>query len=127
MTVRNDLKNVLGSLLKIGATRVELFGLELSEEKERMLGMLLFGMLGFVFVLLALMTGTVLIGLYFWETEYRFMVLLGLAVFHVLAAFACFFYIRSRFLQVAMPFSATVKALQDDARYIASQNPKGPL
>ncbi|NLY35327.1 MAG: hypothetical protein GX040_11525 [Alcaligenaceae bacterium] len=118
MTVRHDLKNAVGSLCKIMATRIELLGLELAEEKERMLGMLLFGLLGFVFFLLALMTATVFVGLYFWDTDYRFTVLLGLVLFHVLATLACFLYIRSRFIRSGLPFSATAKALQDDAKFM---------
>lgn len=126
MTVGPDLKNAVGSLFKIAATRMELFGLELVEEKERLLGMLLFGMLGFVFILLALMSATVLVGLFFWDTPYRFIVLLGLVLFHALAAMICFWYIRSRFLSSGMPFSATARALQDDARFLGRQIPEAP-
>lgn len=116
MTVRHDLKNAVGSLFKIAATRMELFGLEVAEEKERMLGMLWLSMFGFVFFILALMSATVLVGLYFWGTEYRFVVLLGLVLFHTMASLACFFYVRSRLIRKHLPFSATVKALQDDAQ-----------
>lgn len=123
MTVRHDLKNAVGSLFKVAATRMELFGLELAEEKERMLGMLWLSMFGFVFFLLALMSATVLVGLYFWGTEYRFVVLLGLVLFHTLAALACFFYVRSRLIRKQLPFSATVKALQDDARFMNREAP----
>ena len=123
MTIRHDLKNAVGSLFKIAATRLELFGLELAEEKERMLGMLLFGMLGFVFFLLTLMSATVLVGLYFWSTEYRFAVLLGLVLFHALATLVCFLYIRAHFIRSSLPFSATVNALQDDAQYMKRTTP----
>ncbi|MDY0271600.1 MAG: phage holin family protein [Advenella sp.] len=123
MTVRHDLKNAVGSLFKVAATRMELFGLELAEEKERMLGMLWLSMFGFVFFILALMSATVLVGLYFWGTEYRFVVLLGLVLFHTLAALACFFYVRSRLIRKQLPFSATVKALQDDARFMNREAP----
>ena len=123
MTVRHDLKNAVGSLFKVAATRMELFGLELAEEKERMLGMLWLSMFGFVFFLLALMSATVLVGLYFWGTEYRFVVLLGLVLFHTLAALACFFYVRSRLIRKQLPFAATVNALQEDARFMNRQTP----
>lgn len=123
MTVRHDLKNAVGSLFKVAATRMELFGLELAEEKERMLGMLWLSMFGFVFFLLALMSATVLVGLYFWGTEYRFVVLLGLVLFHALAALACFFYVRSRLIRKQLPFAATVNALQEDARFMNRQTP----
>lgn len=123
MTVRHDLKNAVGSLFKVAATRMELFGLELAEEKERMLGMLWLSMFGFVFFILALMSATVLVGLYFWGTEYRFVVLLGLVLFHTLAALACFFYVRSRLIRKQLPFAATVNALQEDARFMNRQTP----
>ncbi len=123
MSVKQNLGSVAGDFTSLVKTRLELLSLELAEEKDRLLSVLLFGAIGLLFLHLALMVIAVLVGLFFWETEYRYLALAILVLIYVLVGVGCLFLMKKHLGLAASPFSATVDALRDDAAALRGRRP----
>lgn len=92
---------------------VELFGIELQEQKTRSLGLLLLAGLALVFTLLLLGALSVLVLILLWDS-YRLAGIIGLCVFHGLAALFCGVRLKSLISDETSPFSATLEELAKD-------------
>ncbi|GGU56351.1 membrane protein [Pseudomonas laurentiana] len=92
---------------------VELFGIELQEQKTRSLGLLLLAGLALVFTLLLLGALSVLVLILLWDS-YRLAGIIGLCVFHGLAALFCGLRLKSLISDETSPFSATLEELAKD-------------
>ena len=92
---------------------VELFGIELQEQKARTLSLLLFAGLALVFALLLLtaLSGLVLVML--WDS-YRLAGIVGLCVFYGLAALFCGLRLKAAMFDESSPFSSTLEELAKD-------------
>ncbi|SDQ53366.1 Uncharacterized membrane protein YqjE [Pseudomonas sp. UC 17F4] len=92
---------------------VELFGIELQEQKARTLSLLLFAGLALVFALLLLtaLSGLVLVML--WDS-YRLAGIIGLCVFYGLAAVFCGLRLKAAVFDESSPFSSTLEELAKD-------------
>ncbi|WP_166366605.1 phage holin family protein [Pseudomonas akapageensis] len=92
---------------------VELFGIELQEQKARTLSLLLFAGLALVFALLliAALSGLVLIVL--WDS-YRLGGIIGLCVFYGLATLFCGLRLKAAIFDESSPFNATLEELAKD-------------
>ncbi|CAK9888351.1 MULTISPECIES: phage holin family protein [Pseudomonas] len=92
---------------------VELFGIELQEQKARTLSLLLFAGLALVFALLLLtaLSGLVLVML--WDS-YRLAGIIGLCVFYGLAAIFCGLRLKAAVFDESSPFSSTLEELAKD-------------
>lgn len=115
MSVKQNLSAVAGGFTALLKTRLELLSLELSEEKGRLLSVLLFGAIGLLFLHLALTVVAVLVGLFFWNTEYRYIALAVLVVVYALVGLGCLLLMKKHLGLAVTPFSATIDALRDDA------------
>ncbi len=115
MSVKQNLGSVASDFASLVKTRLELLSLELAEEKDRLLSVLLFGAVGLLFLHLALMVIAVLVGLFFWETDYRYIALAILVLVYVLVGVGCLLLMKKHLGLAATPFAATVEALKDDA------------
>ncbi len=118
---------VLESLRRIGdsgiallQTRLELFGLELQEHKERLVRVLLLAVgmlfLGNMAALVVTVTIVVLAG-----PEARKPVLIVLSLLYVLATVAAFFALRKELRGAPPPLSDTVSELKKDRDWLNSQ------
>ncbi|MBF4210033.1 hypothetical protein EI533_20095 [Pseudomonas donghuensis] len=92
---------------------VELFGIELQEQKARTLSLLLLAGLALVFALLLLtaLSGLVLVML--WDS-YRLAGIVGLCVFYGLAALYCGLRLKAAMFDESSPFSSTLEELAKD-------------
>ncbi|CAI8826307.1 MULTISPECIES: phage holin family protein [Pseudomonas] len=92
---------------------VELFGIELQEQKARTLSLLLLAGLALVFALLLLtaLSGLVLVML--WDS-YRLAGIVGLCVFYGLAALFCGLRLKAAMFDESSPFSSTLEELAKD-------------
>ncbi|MCP3749247.1 MULTISPECIES: phage holin family protein [Pseudomonas] len=92
---------------------VELFGIELQEQKARTLSLLLLAGLALVFALLLLtaLSGLVLVML--WDS-YRLAGIVGLCVFYGLAALFCGLRLKAAVFDESSPFSSTLEELAKD-------------
>ena len=111
---------LLASLRGLGANllgtvhdRVELFTVELHEEKVRLVQLLFWiGAIGFAAVMAMTFVSLTLVYL-FWDSA-RLAVLGGLAAFYVAAFIACAFAFRRYLARQPRPFDATLTELRED-------------
>lgn len=92
---------------------VELFGIELQEQKARTLSLLLFAGLALVFALLLLTALSALLLVLLWDS-YRLAGIIGLCVFYGAAALFCGLRLKAAVHDEASPFSATLEELAKD-------------
>ena len=96
---------------------VELFGLELQEQKARTLALLLFAGLALVFALLLLMGLSLLVLVLFWD-DHRLAAALGLCLFYCVSGVLCALRLRSLMEDDGSPFSATLEELARDKEHL---------
>ena len=107
-----SLRGLAETLLGIAATRFELLGIEVAEEKERLVGLLLTALaLVFAFAFAALML-TLLVVALFWDQ--RLLALAACAVFYgALGAWLCS-YLRAQLAAHPPLFAGTISELNKD-------------
>jgi uncharacterized membrane protein YqjE len=113
-----SLKRMTGTLLAIFQTRLELFSIEVEEERLHIKQMLLYGSIALLFFALAAILLTALVVVVFWDS-YRLQVLGGFTMLYLVAgAFAwnAFHRVANRKSQL---FSASMAALADDHDQLA--------
>ncbi|AZC32524.1 phage holin family protein [Pseudomonas chlororaphis] len=94
-------------------SHVELFGIELQEQKARTVSLLLFAGLALVFALLLLIGLSALVLILFWDT-YRLPAIIGLCAFYTLAALFCAMRLKAAIFDESSPFHATLEELAND-------------
>lgn len=111
---------MLKTLRDVVENRVELFLVELHEERARLFGALLQAVLGIIFALMAMILVTLGVVVAFWETH-RLLVLAVLAAAYAGAAAAVFLNLRTR-LQRWRAFSATLDQIKKDRSCFEKRN-----
>ncbi len=94
-------------------SHVELFGIELQEQKARTVSLLLFAGLALVFALLLLVGLSALVMILVWDT-YRITGIISLCVFYSLAAAFCGVRLKAAIFDESTPFHATLEELAND-------------
>ena len=94
-------------------SHVELFGIELQEQKARTVSLLLFAGLALVFALLLLVGLSALVMILVWDT-YRLTGIISLCVFYTLAAAFCGVRLKAAIFDESTPFHATLEELAND-------------
>lgn len=94
-------------------SHVQLFGIELQEQKSRTVSLLLFAGLALVFALLLLIGLSTLVLILVWDT-YRLAGIIGLCVFYTLAALFCGLRLKAAIFDESSPFHATLEELAND-------------
>ncbi|MCX4160281.1 MULTISPECIES: phage holin family protein [Paraburkholderia] len=107
------LRRLLGSVFSILQTRLELIGIELSEEKDRLLAVLFLGLAAMMLATMALIALTALVAIAFWDT-WRWQALAGITLVYALAALFCALRARSGLRNAPIIFEATLKEFEKD-------------
>lgn len=107
------LRRLAGSALALLHTRLELVGIELTEEKERLMGVLFLGVAAMMLAMMALISLTVLVAIAFWDT-YRWQSLAGITVLYALAGVICALKARAGLRGAPAVFEATLAELEKD-------------
>ena len=94
-------------------SHVELFGIELQEQKARTVSLLLFAGLALVFALLLLIGLSALVLILVWDT-YRLYGILALCGFYTLAALFCALRLKAAVFDESSPFHSTLEELAND-------------
>jgi len=115
------LRRIASGVLAIAQTRLELVGIELAEEKERLLLSLFIGLASMLLSLMALITLTALIAATFWDS-YRWQSLTLLTLAYAIAALWCGLKAWSRLRDAPPIFPATLAELEKDR--VALRHPK---
>ncbi|CAB3786515.1 phage holin family protein [Pararobbsia alpina] len=110
---QSPLRRIVGAVLGIAHTRLELLGIELSEEKDRLLTAMFIGLAAMLFGMMALIAFTFLIAAMFWDT-YRWQSLTVLSLVYLLLAVLCALLARHRFRSSPPMFQATLGELEKD-------------
>lgn len=108
------LRRLIGSVFAILQTRLELIGIELAEEKDRLIGVLFLGLAAMMFAMLGLIALTALVAITFWDTTYRWEALAGLTVVYALAAVFCALKARRGLHHGPVVFEATLHEFEKD-------------
>jgi uncharacterized membrane protein YqjE len=110
---QSPLRRIVSSVVAIFETRLELIGIELAEEKERLIGVLFLGLAAMMLVMMALITLTVLIAIAFWDS-YRWQSLAVITLVYVLAAVACALKARGGLRETPNVFDSTLAEFKKD-------------
>jgi uncharacterized membrane protein YqjE len=111
---------LLKTLHDVAENRVELFLIELKEERARFFDALLLAAVGIVCALMALVMLTFTVVVAFWETH-RLPVLVLVTVVYAVAAAAAFINLRAR-LQRWRAFSETLEQIKKDRSCLEKPN-----
>ncbi len=110
---RPSLRRFGAAFLGLLHGHVELFGIELQEQKANTLRLLLFAGLALVFALLLLVGLSLLVLIVFWDTN-RLAAALGLCLFYVIGSLFCGWRLYQSINDESSPCSATLEELAND-------------
>jgi len=111
------LRDLLGAAVGLLGTHVELFGLELQEEKERLRELLLLGILAGAGLTLGLLLASAFLVVLFWDS-YRLQVLGALILACLGLSAWAFAALRRRLTAHPNPFAASVAELERDRQHL---------
>lgn len=114
MAFRQSAGQLASTLVSIVNTRLELFTIELAEQRARLLKVLCLALGAVLFLVLAFLIVSLLVALYFWPTEYRYLALGLLALAYLLAGAGLAWWVRQELCQNPVPFEATLDELRRD-------------
>jgi uncharacterized membrane protein YqjE len=107
------LRRIIGSVFAILQTRLELVGIELAEEKDRLLAVLFLGLAAMMLATMALIALTALVAIAFWDT-YRWQALASITAVYAIAGIACALKARSGLRNAPMVFDSTIAEFEKD-------------
>jgi uncharacterized membrane protein YqjE len=110
---QGPLRRIVSSVFAIFETRLELIGIELAQEKQRLIGVLFLGLAAMMLCMMALITLTVLVAIAFWDT-YRWQSLVVITLVYVLVAVLCALRARSGLLDAPNVFDSTIAEFKKD-------------
>lgn len=108
-----SLRRLTAAFLALLQNHIELFGLELQEQKSNAVSLLLFSCLALLCILLFLIGLSALVLIIYWDTH-RIEVASGLCVFYFIAAAFCGWRVYRTMHNEKSPFSATMAELAND-------------
>ena len=111
--ILHSLRNVGPALIALARTRIELFGIELAEERGRAASLALQGALALLFAGLALLMVNILILAICWETH-RYHAIVGLMVLYTAGALYLVTRIKEALAARSPMFEATLAELKAD-------------
>jgi uncharacterized membrane protein YqjE len=120
MGVRENLSVVAGDLVAMLRTRIELLGAELAEQKYRLFSLTALLLAAGLFLLLAVVVGSFLFVAFFWETNYRYWAIGGLAIAYALIGIGLIWRVCHRLKTEPTPFAASIDELHRDLVLLGS-------
>ena len=114
MALRHSVAELTTTLLSMARTRLELFVLEASGQKTRLLKLLAMSFAALLFLTLALLVFSIAVALYFWPTDQRYLALGVLALLYVVLGLGFLLAVRNNLVHEPMPFAATLDELERD-------------
>lgn len=114
MALRQSAGQLASTLVSIVGTRLELFSIELAEQRVRLLKVMCLTVGALLCLVLALLVVSLLVGLYFWPTEYRYLALGLLALAYLLIGLGLAWWVKNELCANPVPFEATLDELRRD-------------
>jgi len=116
-----SLRRLAGGLLATAQNRVELFALELQEEKCRLIELVIWVSALVALGLMSLAMVTLTIVVVFWDNG-RLAALITLSVLYLLATAGGCWALRNRLRKQSLPFGGTVSELKKDQECLETRN-----
>lgn len=116
-----SLRGLADSLLSSAHERIELFALELHEEKFRAIQLFIWISIAIFSAILAITFASLAVVYLFWESA-RLAVLTGFAVLYAVAFASIVLYCRKVIARQPKPFEGTIAELQNDRACIRPRN-----
>jgi uncharacterized membrane protein YqjE len=113
---------LIQSALALAKTRVELAGVELAIERQRLQTMLVLAIAGAILATFAVGTLSVLVIAYFWDS-YRYPAIFGLGVLYAVLATLAFARAKAAAQEQPGPFAATIAEFEKDRARLAGEPP----
>jgi uncharacterized membrane protein YqjE len=107
------LRRMIASVVALFHARLELIGIELAEERERIIAVIFLGLVAAMFAMMALISLTALVAVAFWDT-YRWQVLAGITGVYAIGALICALRARSGLRAAPIVFEATLHEFEKD-------------
>lgn len=115
---RKTVFGISSSLVRLLRTRLEIFALELGQEKLRFIKLFGLALVALQLLMLALLIATMLVVMFFWSDENRYVLLALLAAGYGMAGIILLAVVRHG-VSVATPFAVTLEELGRDAQLLA--------
>lgn len=119
-SISDAIRSLSASVVALGRTRLELFGIELSEQKENAVRIGVLAAIGLLCLAMAAAVFTAFIAVLFWETDYRELAVGLLAAAWLLAGVLCLLTVSRRLKNAKHPFSLTLAELERDLDVLTS-------
>lgn len=116
--VRGAVKHLLESCSGFLAAKLELVGIELQEEKRRVIELVALASVAMLFAVLALTVLTFTLIAAFWDTDYRMASLIGITLVYLAISAAFFACLRRKVSMAPGMFDTTLEELKKDAEWI---------
>jgi uncharacterized membrane protein YqjE len=110
---RGPLRRMLSSLYDLMQTRLELLSIELAEERDRLVAVLVLGIVAVMLGMLAMISLTALVTVLFWDT-YRWQVLAIMTGVYVVGAIVCAVRARVGLREAPTIFEASLHEFEKD-------------
>lgn len=110
----NRIRRICDSVWSLARSRVELFAVELQEEKLRLLNLVIWTATGLCLGAIALLVALGALAVWLWEVA-GYAGLVGLAVATLLAAVGVLWNVRRQIRAGPMPFAGTITEFRKDA------------
>lgn len=113
-SISHALRSLSASIVALGRTRLELFGIEFAEQKENAVRIGVLAAVGLLCLAMAAAVLTAFVAVIFWETEYRLHAVGLLGLGWLLAGVFCLLSVSRSFRRARHPFSLTLAELERD-------------
>jgi uncharacterized membrane protein YqjE len=120
MSIREHLSIVASDFVAILRTRVELIGAELAEQKHRFFSLAALLLAACLFLLLAVVLGSLLFVAFFWNTDYRLWAIGALAIAYALIGVCLIWQVCHRLKTEPTPFAASIDEFHRDLVVLGS-------
>ncbi|HBT31683.1 MAG TPA: hypothetical protein DEB15_02035 [Pusillimonas sp.] len=114
MALSQSVGQLASTLVSIVSTRLELFSIELAEQRLRLIRVMCLTVGAILCLVLALLVVSLLVALYFWPTEHRYLALGLLALVYLLVGLGLSWWARNELCASSVPFEATLDELKRD-------------
>ena len=124
-SIPDAIRALSASLLQLGRTRLELFGIEFAEQKENAVRAGVLAAVGLLCLAMAAAVFSAFVIVVFWDSPYRLLAvgLLGLA--WLLAGLLCLWLVMRNLRRAQRPFALTLAELERDLQALASRADAG--
>jgi len=119
-SIPDALRALFASVVALGRTRLELFGIEFAEQKANALRISVLAAIGLVCLAMAAMVFTAFVAVMFWDTEYRLLAVGLTGLVWLLAGVFCLVAASRHVKHAKHPFAMTLAELERDYDVLTS-------